>query len=155
MPIPVSLQDVVDEMDVLTDQATAYLNRRTGELYTLLTDELDLVEHEDDAADLPEWQREMLSKGREILDSEDWLQLPNKFDIHEYAIMKQFCLSVDNPSLKKELLNAIRGSGAFRYFRDTIHRHGIQEEWYQYRQDAVEKIAIEWLEGNGIAYKRG
>jgi Uncharacterised protein family (UPF0158) len=155
MPIPVPLQDVVDEMDSLTDEATAYLNRGTGELYTIRVDELDLVEHEDDPGDLPDWQRETLSKAREIVDSEDWLPLPNKFDIHEYAIMQEFCLSVDNPRLKDELLNAIRGSGAFRYFRDTIRRHAIQEAWYQYRHDAFEKKAIEWLEENGIAYKRG
>ena len=155
MPTPVFLRDVVDEMDALTDEATAYINRRTGELYTLSLEEVHLVEDEDDPEDLPDWQRETLSKAREILDSEDWLPLPDKFDIHEYAMMEEFCWSVDAPGIREELLNAIRGRGAFRYFKDTIHRHGIQEEWYRHRQMAFEKIAIEWLEANGIAYQRG
>ena len=71
MPTPVFLRDVVDEMDALTDEATAYINRRTGELYTLSREEIHLVEDEDDPEDLPDWQREALSKAREILDSED------------------------------------------------------------------------------------
>ena len=32
MPLPVKLKDVVNEMDVLGDEWTAYLNRKTGEL---------------------------------------------------------------------------------------------------------------------------
>ena len=31
----VSIKDVVDEMDVLSDEHSAFLNRRTGELVTL------------------------------------------------------------------------------------------------------------------------
>jgi Uncharacterised protein family (UPF0158) len=92
---------------------------------------------------------------RDVLDSEDWLALPTKFEIHEYAIMEEFCWSVEDPSLREELLNAIRGRGAFRYFKDTIRRHGVEDEWYRYREDALEKKAIEWLEGHGIAYERG
>lgn len=155
MSIVVSLQDVVDEMGIITDEATAYLNRRTGELYTVTDEEVRLLEDEDDPEELPAWQRESLLKARDIQNSEDWLALPTKFDIHEYAIMEEFCWSVNNLSLREELLNAIRGRGAFRYFKDTTHRHGVQDEWYRYREAALEKIAIEWLEGHGIAYERG
>jgi uncharacterized protein UPF0158 len=154
MTIPVSLQDIVGELSILTDDATAYLNRRTGEVYTLTSEEINQVEDEDDQEDLPDWQLELLSKVREILDSEDWLPLPNKFEIHEYSIMEDFCWSVDDAELKEKLLNAIRGRGAFRYFKDTIHRQGIEEKWYRYREEAFAKVAIDWLEKNQIAYRR-
>jgi hypothetical protein len=156
----VNLENVVDEMDVMSDEATAYLNRKTGELFTLNFEEMREVEEEEEEEEkedreLPAWQRESLRKAREILGSEDWLALPSKFEIHEYAIMEEFCRSVDDDNLSEELLKAIRGSGAFRYFKDTIHRHGIQDEWYSYRKTAFEKIAIEWLEAHGIEYERG
>lgn len=154
MPVVVSVRDVVNEMDAITDEATAYLNRKTGELYTVTDEEVHLVEDEDDPEELPAWQRETLPKVRDVLDSEDWLALPTKFDIHEYAIMDEFCRSIDDLQLREELLNAIRGQGAFRYFKDTIHRHGVQDEWYRYREGALEKIAIEWLEEHEIAYER-
>jgi hypothetical protein len=52
------------------------------------------------------------------------------------------------------LVYQIRGSGAFRRFKDAIRRHGIEDEWYQFRDQALEEIAIEWLESNGIAYTK-
>jgi hypothetical protein len=46
----------------------------------------------------------------------------------------------------------IKGRGAFRNFKDAIHMHGIEEEWYRFRQEELEKIAIDWLEANQISY---
>jgi hypothetical protein len=87
MSVVVSLRDVLDELSILTDEATVYLNRKTGELFTVTDEDAQLLEDEDDPKEIPEWQRELLPKVREILDSEDWLALPTKFDLHEYAIM--------------------------------------------------------------------
>ena len=91
---------------------------------------------------------------REILESEDWLALPTKFDIHEWAIMDEFSCSVDDPELRNELRNAIRGAGAFRYFKDTIYRHELQESWYSYRTAVLDRIAIDWLDEHEIAHTR-
>jgi uncharacterized protein UPF0158 len=152
MAVVVSLRKVVDEIDVLMDGWTAYLNKQTGELFTLQEDSAELVETDADLEDLPDWQREQIPKIREILESDDWLELPTKFDIHEWAIMDQFSSSVDDPDLRNELRKAIRGAGAFRYFKDTIHRHGLQESWFSYRTAALEQIAIEWLDEHEIAH---
>jgi hypothetical protein len=35
----VSLREVIDEMEIMSDEATAYINRKTGELITI-TDQL-------------------------------------------------------------------------------------------------------------------
>lgn len=66
--------------------------------------------------------------------------------------MERFCLSTEDDELRETLLNAIRGRGAFRYFKDTIHHRGIQDDWYDYRNDALKTIAAEFLEMEGIAY---
>lgn len=87
-----------------------------------------------------------------MLDSEDYLPLPSKFDIHEYEIMQRFCCSIQDEELSNELLYQIRGAGAFRRFKDAIHRHGITEAWYRFRQAALEEIAIWWLEKHEIPY---
>lgn len=90
---PVSLKRVVDEIELLMNDAwTAYLNRRTGELYTVTEEEYALDEPDD--PDLPDWQREDRAKSREIMESPDWVALPSKFDIHEYDIMARFCDAV-------------------------------------------------------------
>jgi hypothetical protein len=63
----------------------------TGEIVTVTDEDRHLVEDEDlDEAELPEWQRESLPKVREVLASGDFVSLPNKFEIHEWAIMEHF-----------------------------------------------------------------
>jgi len=148
----VSIKDVVDEMDVLSDEHSAFLNRHTGELVTLSREELSAAEENDDIVDYPEWQREMIIKAKEVIESDDYLPLPSKFDIHEYHIMEDFCYAVADDRIREDLLDEIRGSGAFRRFKDAIQMNGIEEDWYSFRQEALEKIAIEWLEANKIPY---
>jgi hypothetical protein len=150
----VLLRDVALEMDVLNEEWTAYLNRRTGELITVTDEEARAVEAGDESEDVPEWQRDLLPKIREVLESDEYLALPGKLEIHEYAIMERFCAGVENAALRDELLGAIRGRGAFGRFKDLIRGRGIVEAWHRYRERALEAIAAEWLEAHGIAYSR-
>ena len=81
-----------------------------------------------------------------------FLALPSKFDVHECQIMEEFASSVEDEALRDELLSAIHGRGAFRYFKDVIHRRGVKEDWYNFRSEALREIAVEWLEENGLTY---
>ena len=154
MAVTVSLRRVVDELEAQTDDSTAYLNRETGDPCTIRDEEACLAEGDADLDDLPDWQRDEVAWVREVLESEDWLSLPTSFDIHEWAIMDEFSGSIDDPDLQGELHDAIRGGGAFRCFKDAIHRRGIHESWYAYRIAALDQIAADWLDGHGISYAR-
>ena len=79
MAVIVSLRDVIEQMDLISDEATAYINRKTGELITLTHEELALAEDPEEAEDAPQWQKELLPKAREVLASEDFIPLPGKF----------------------------------------------------------------------------
>jgi hypothetical protein len=150
---PVSLQSVVNEMDVLDEEWTAYINKKTGELVTVTEEEANIVEAggEDDEF-IPGWQRETLPKVREVLESDDFVTLPDKFEIHEYSIMERFCLSLSDEGLQDELLHAIRGSGAFRRFKEAIYHKEIQDDWYRFRYESIKNIAIDFLESERIAF---
>jgi hypothetical protein len=148
----VSLRAVVQEMDVHSDQHHAYLNKRTGELVTIGDEEIDIIENGENIEDYPEWQREAIRKTQEVLDSDEYLPLPSKFDIHEYAIMERFCRSRDDREVRERLLYCIDGTGAFRLFKDAIREFGIVDDWFSFRESALEEIAIEWLDANGIQY---
>ncbi|MFH1942812.1 MAG: UPF0158 family protein [bacterium] len=147
----VSIKDVVNEMDVLSDEHSAFLNRHTGELVTLSSEELSAAEEDDNIDKYPAWQQEMIIKAKEVTSSDEYLPLPSKFDIDEYHIMEDFCCSIVDDEIKGRLLDKIRGRGAFRRFKDAIHMNGIEEEWYRFRQEELEKIAIDWLEENHIS----
>ncbi len=116
-------------------------------------EEARIIEDGDDDDDfIPEWQKEMLPKVKEALESEDFVALPDKFEIHEYSIIERFCRSMEDDDLREKLLNSIRGRGAFHRFKEIIHREGIQDAWYNYRNNALKRIAADFLEAEKIAY---
>jgi len=152
MPIPVKLSDIVDEMSVSGDGASSYLNRVTGEIVFVTTDEAEAAEEPEDWDLLPGWQQEVMPKVKEALESADYLKLPGKYEIHEWSIMEQFAHSVDDDEVSDELLTAIHGRGAFRYFKDTVRRLGILQDWYRFKDEAFREIARDWLEAEGIPF---
>ncbi|HSE88785.1 MAG TPA: UPF0158 family protein [Candidatus Binatia bacterium] len=154
MAVIVSLRDVIEQMDQWSDEATVYINRKTGELITLAHEELALAEDPEEAGDAPQWQKDLLPKAQEVLASEDFIPLPSKFEIHEWSIMERFARSLTDPAASDELDAAIHGGGAFRRFKDAVQRLGIADEWYRFREATLEEIAIEFLEAHGIAYQR-
>lgn len=152
MPAVVSLQNVVDAMEVPNQGWESLLDPESGEIVTVT--EEDRMALEDPEPDLlPKWQREQLPKIRETVESDRYLRLPDSFEIHDWSIMESFSRSVEDPSAGEDLLDAIHGSGAFRAFRRTIERLGLRDQWYSYRQTAYEQIARDWLEANHIPYK--
>ena len=101
---------------------------------------------------LPDWQQEVMPKIKEALESEDYLTLPGKFKIHEWSIMEQFAYSVEDEAASDELLAAIHGRGGFRYFKDTVRRLGIEQDWYRFRDEAFKEIARDWPRAHGIPF---
>jgi len=89
---------------------------------------------------------------RRVLGDKDFIELPSKYDIHEYRIMERFCLSLDDARMSERLLDAISGRGAFRRFKTLVHDKGIQDDWYRYRNDAMKEIAADFLEEHEIPY---
>ncbi|NER49766.1 MAG: hypothetical protein F6J92_24355 [Symploca sp. SIO1A3] len=159
----VKIQDVVNEIDTISsfsnehygyinNEYHGYLNRQTGELVTISNEEIRAVEEEHELEDYPNWQQEMIQQARQVLESDDYLPLPSKFDIYEYSIIEQFCYSIEDAELSNELLFQIQGSGAFQRFKHAIHRYNLADDWYSYRQQALEQIAIDWLKANSIPY---
>lgn len=154
----VKLQAVVDQIQMLSGEAAVYLNKKTGELFMIGEDEalgFDLEDDdEEELDDLPEWQRESRQKAREINESDDWIELPTQRDVHEYHIMEQFGASLDNAEARDRILQTIRGSGAFRRFKHALDDLGLWDEWTSFKHAELERIAIDWLEENGIEYSQ-
>ncbi len=155
MVLPVNLQAVVDEMDLPSDEMTAYINRKTGELASFGEEEFSYARRDEDDGEanelIPEWQQEMAGHAKAVLENDDYVTLPDKFEIHEYAIMERFCHSLDDERVRNALLRAIGGRGAFRSFRDRVSEEGVREDWYAFRGQALKRIAADFLQSHGIA----
>ena len=152
MAVTIKLTDITEGLEFQSDEGSSYLNTMTGKVVYCTDEELRAAEEEEPLEDFPEWQHEAIRIAGEILETDHYLPLPTKFDIHEYRIMERFCYSVDDDDMRDDLCNAIRGRGAFRYFKDRIHWYGIAEDWYRYRDEALKEIAIAWCEENDIQF---
>src|SRR4029453_3446214 len=152
MTTPIKLREIIEGMDFQSDEQSSFLNLTTGELCSTTDEKLRAAENDEPLEDFPEWQHDAIRIAKDIVETDHYLPLPDRFEIHEYSIMERFCLSVDDEDIRDDLCNAIRGRGAFRYFKDRIHAYGIAEEWYRYRDAALREIAVAWCEAHGIAY---
>lgn len=152
MVVVLSLREIVDAIESQSNEGAAYLDPETGEIVQVSEDDRALVEEGGADEDLPEWQREAMPKIREALESDRFLALPDRFEVHEWAIMESFSQE-QNPRAREILAGAIHGSGAFRHFRGAVERLGLLQSWYRYRGDAIEQIARDWLEEHKLAYK--
>ena len=129
-----------------------YLNTTTGEVVYVTTEELRAAEEEQLLEDFPAWQHDAIRIARDIVETDHYLPLPDRFEINEYRMMERFCLSVEDDDLRDDLCDAIRGRGAFRRFKDRMQAYGMAEAWYQYRDEALREIAMGWCEEHGLRY---
>jgi len=151
MPI-VKLSDIVDAMDMASDMMTHYLNKKTGGVIPVSQEEMDAAENEDDPKDFPDWQQDIIKVARGIMETDEYISLPSQFDIHEYDMMERFCLSLKDEKISGDLYGTIKGKGAFRRFKDKILEYGIEQDWYQYKDNAYRAKAREWCEENNVEF---
>jgi hypothetical protein len=114
-------------------EPTAYINRKTGELSTLTTEEMALAEDPDQLltplsgkkTSCPKrgrsWQRRTSSRCRVSLrftSGPSW---------------SASAWSITDAAVSDELVAALHGRGAFRRFKDAVHRLGIANGCNKFR----------------------
>lgn len=151
LPNSVRLSDIVDGMEMQSDEMTAYFHRPTGRVVAI-REEAFMAADDDD----PEFaEDEEFAEARAILNDEDavernYLALPDRFEIDEYGMMERFASGVAHENERDQLLSALNGKGAFRRFKDTVVRLDLAKLWYAAREQEYERVAREWCEAHGI-----
>ncbi|MFS0615891.1 UPF0158 family protein [Lederbergia ruris] len=154
MKAKVNLRDIIDGMEMQFDEWNTYLNRSTGEVISVSQNDLRAAEEDEPIDHLPDWQQEDLKIAIDVVENfENYVELPTKYDINEYQMMEDFCYVLSDGNKKNKLLNAIRGRGAFRRFKDLVFQLDLEEEWYTFRDNAYKKIAIRWCQDYDLEYK--
>lgn len=153
MDVYVKLNDIVAELEMMFDETRLFLNSKTGDIVAISDDDFRAAESEEPIEKFPDWQHENIKIAIEILEEDHYIPLPSKFDVHEYEIMERFCLSLDSERLSGLMYDSIKGSGAFRRFKENIERYNIEQLWYSYRDESLKQIAIDWCQENGIQYE--
>ena len=121
----VNLADVIDAIDTINEDETYFYSIQDEEIVYVLEDD------EDD---------------------EFFIPLPTKEEVNDYQNMVNFTESIEDDKKRDWFENAIHGKGAFRRFRATLQRFGMETEWYDYLEACHRELAIEWCEQHGIVY---
>ena len=152
MPTKAKLSAILDALGFQSDETHAYLDREKGEVVVLSDEELGAADDERDPADYPEWQRKNIEQAKAVQADTTgrFVPLPDRFDINEWDMMRDFATSQEDERLAEDLLRAIQGRGAFRYFKDRIHEAGLADAWYKFRDAQFRKVALEWGEAHGV-----
>lgn len=140
--VPLSI--VVDAVETASDEWNQYLDIEEMEIVSLPVYPF-AGKYDEDEEELSE----LIEEGWNVR----FFRLPSPYDIHEYHIMEQFIWELPEGRIQDSLEYAIRGRGAFRRFKERIIQYDIEEQWYDYQQEAYRKIAKEWCEDNDLEYE--
>ena len=153
---PTKLSELIEALEFDSDEHATRVDLQNGCVVRLPPSLLAAVEEGDeDAADsLADWEKEEVEIARAIVEDsgERFVAAPDKFDFHEYRQMERFIGTVQNTEAAEQLWRAIKGKGAFRYFKDTASRLGLLEPWYRHRDDAMKEFVVEWAEAKNVPY---
>ncbi|MGI6649652.1 MAG: hypothetical protein ACOX5W_11550 [Bacillota bacterium] len=151
------LEDIADKMEEASDEWRHFLNIKTSEFLSFQSAHLRIaedLESVDELAEYRDWERDMIREAIDMLSNwDDYVELPSQYDIHEYHLMEDFTKATSDRRKQELLLAALKGNRAFRRFKDTLIRVGLENEWYEYRYLAFIEIAKEWCKDNKIVYK--
>ncbi|WP_432409232.1 UPF0158 family protein [Wukongibacter sp. M2B1] len=153
---PINLDELAEQFDCLFDEWKYYLNTSTGEIVELQTEYLNIAEElneNDDISIYSDWEQDEIRVAIDVFENwDDYVSIPDKFDIDKYSIMEEFSYNYHDNEVSTKLCSAIRGRGAFSRFKDTIIYFGIDDEWYAYKKAKLIEISRKWCESNQIPY---
>ncbi|MGM0125132.1 hypothetical protein IGI37_002530 [Enterococcus sp. AZ194] len=135
----IKLDVVLVAMEMSSTETTFFLDLDTGESICLSDNFFDAFDSEITADEIDE-------------NPARFLPLPTQFEINEYNIMEEFIWSLDG-IIADKLAQTIQGRGAFRRFKDKVYDYGIEQQWFDFRENKFKEIAIEWCQSNKVAYE--
>lgn len=133
----VKLDDVIEALNFANDETHYFYSIKTEEVLMVWD---GMVNGETDPDLIEEIE----------VSFDEYIALPGRYEINEYNMMEEFIDNLPEGRKQDKLYDAIRGRGAFRRFKDEVYELGLEQKWYKHRDEAYEKLAIEWCEENEI-----
>ena len=137
----VYLEDIADAFEECMDGWAQFLDTRTGEIVALSEDPYMACEEDQEL-----WE--------EIDETDDYVRLPNQYELHEKSIMEKFAYESGNKRVSEVLFDALRRRHPYRCFKDKINDLGISQIYYDYRNRTYINTAEEWCRNYHVPYRR-
>jgi hypothetical protein len=148
----ISLDDLIDGIELQNEDITAYLDCESGEVVAISA-EMAAFSDRNQLRESNDLERELSQIVREIGNgSKRYVQLPTKWEVHEWDLMRNFSNEIEDVQVRELLLRQIHSRGAFRRFKDELERHGLLGRWFDFKRNALREYAVEWCTENEIPF---
>lgn len=155
--LKVDIDDIALAMETSNEieESIWCLDTDTGEVLNIFEYVLRDIEEGDEEAirRYPAWMKDMVKDAEALLNDGRgrFVEIPKIQSYEAYGFMESFIETIQNEKIRNRLFRAIQGRGAFRRFKDTISEWPeIEKQWFAYRDEAIRKEVIDWLESIGI-----
>lgn len=153
MSKPVSLKELISEMEISFDEMTTFYHPKSGNFYSISNSAFASAEDDEIVNNMGDIEDDEIEIAVDIYENgSDYLELPDKYEINEYEMLEDFSVSVEDDEASRMLQIAINGSGAFRRFKEMVHDLDLAQDWYAFRDAQYKKIAIDWCQTHGLEY---
>lgn len=133
----ISLEDIVNELELISDDGLSFFHKLSGELIHISSYELKNL------------SKAKTNSSNESFTKADYLKLPTKNEINEHNLMLDFLRNNPNKSISEEVTNLEKDHNTnYWQLRNVILHYNIGNEWYKYKREAFQKIAIDWCKKN-------
>ncbi len=134
----VSIEDILDAMEMIDQYSEFFLNETSGEI--IMVNEMSMSRNE-------------IEEVYDRLDADGYFKLPTQYDIEDYNIPEDFVNNLPHSEAKDFLENALSGQSTFEQFQQGIESYDLVDEWYQFHDNAYRTIAENWCIDNEIEFE--
>ena len=129
-----------------------FLDLETGEI-VMITDEAARYAEQPPEEELIGWMKDAVEEAERVEEGYGtrYIRIPEADTRDSYRDMEAFIGTVRNSRLQDRLWQAIRGSGAFRYFKNVLYEHPVERKrWFAFQERCIHERVSWWLESENI-----
>ena len=122
----------------------------TGELFTWTDDELTAI-HAGDAASFGVPSEDMREL-QEVFASESLAEIAHRADVDNPATMMAFVRTVESPTIRNRLMNALQSKKGPRRFMEALDVAGLRHRWSAWFEREAAETLRESLQARGVPF---
>ncbi len=86
----------------------------------------------------------------DIEDNDDFLPLPDKYDLDLGTRLVWRFVELKIPGLEAKVREIFARKGAYRRWKDFLGRNELLDQWYEFENEATRKALLDWCRANKI-----
>ncbi len=132
------IEDIAEALNTTKADWNQFLNTKTGAIITI--------------ADKVRMNSDDEKKIEEIEESNDYVMLPDQYELDEWYIMADFAESLEDKDLRHTLIEILNKRLQLKSFKNEMKLLGMTNDYRIFKKNELYKKAVEWCVENDIEY---